>query len=257
MEKFKFKKQYGQNFLQNDAILEDIVSSFNCDEDSKIIEIGPGAGALTKKLIKLGNEITAFEIDLELKKELDKIKCDNLRIIYSDFLNIKFEDYFKKSDKICVVANIPYYITTPIISKFIDDGFIPEEMVLMVQKEVALRLSAKPGNSDYGAITVILNHFFDIDYLFTVDRKEFYPVPNVDSAIIKLSKKKNIVDCEYDRLKKLIYDAFKQKRKNLRNNLNQYDLKKIEQILNKNNLSLNDRAEDIDYKVFVEILEVI
>ena len=247
MEKFKFKKQYGQNFLQNDAILEDIVSSFDCDEDSKIIEIGPGAGALTKKLVKLGNEVTAFEIDLELKKELDKIKCDNLRIIYSDFL---------KSDKICVVANIPYYITTPIISKFIDDGFIPEEMVLMVQKEVALRLSAKPGNSDYGAITVLLNHFFDIDYLFTVDRKEFFPVPNVDSAVIKLSKKKNIVDCDYDRLKKLVYDAFKQKRKNLRNNLKQYDLEKLEKILIKYNLSLTDRAEEVDYKVFVEMLKI-
>jgi len=257
MEKFKFKKKYGQNFLQNDSILEDIVNSLDNIKELKIVEIGPGAGALTKKLIKLGNKVIAFEIDTDLKSELDKLMCDNLKVVYHDFLDIKLDDYFNREDKISVVANIPYYITTPIITKFIDENFIPEEMILMVQKEVALRLSSKPKNSDYGAITVLLNYFFDIQYLFTVDRTEFYPVPNVDSAIIKLRKKENTLKCDYEKFKKLVHDSFKQKRKNLKNNLKEYDLIKIQDILEKYGYSLNNRAEDISYEIFVELVNIL
>ena len=254
MDKFVFKKKYGQNFLQNDKILDDIVSSFCCDKDIKILEIGPGAGALTKKLIKLGNSVTAFEIDIDLKIELDKINCDNLRVIYNDFLDIKLLDYFNKNDRISVVANIPYYITTPIITKFIDENIIPKEMVLMVQKEVAERLSSKPKNKEYGAISVILSYYFDILYLFTVNRNCFYPVPNVESAVIKLKKRESLLPLtNFDKYKNLVYDAFKQKRKTLRNNLKKYDLEKIESILLKHNLSLNSRAEEVDYEVFVDI----
>lgn len=257
MEKHNFKKKYGQNFLNNDEILEKIASSFKCSDNGKILEIGPGAGALTKKLIKSGNEIIAFEIDEELRSKLDKIDANNLKIIYGDFLNVKLNDYFNKNEKIYVVANIPYYITTPIITKFIDENYIPEEMVLMVQKEVALRLCAKPGTRDYGAITVLLSYYFDIEYLFTVDRTDFYPVPNVDSAIIKFTKKNNLLKCDYEKLKKIVFDSFKQKRKNLRNNLKNYDLIAIEKILKKYNYDLSNRAEDIDYKIFVNMANIL
>lgn len=253
MEKHNFKKKYGQNFLRNDAILDRIVSSFECDNNSKIIEVGPGDGALTKKLVKKNVDVVAFEIDETLKQYLDKIDVSNLSVIYCDFLEVKLEDYFSNKDRLCVIANIPYYITTPIITKFIDDKFIPEVMVLMVQKEVAERLSAKPKTSSYGAITVLLNYYFDIQYLFTVDRSEFYPVPNVDSAIIKLVKKNNNVECDYNKFKKIVNDAFKQKRKNLRNNLKNYDLNIIEEILNKYNFNLCSRAEELSLDVFIEI----
>ena len=130
-------------------------------------------------------------------------------------------------------------------------------MVLMVQKEVAERLSAKPKTSSYGAITAILNYYFDIEYLFTVGRNEFYPVPNVDSAIIRLLKKEQPINCDFEKYKKIVNDAFKQKRKNLKNNLKNYDLMKIEEILNKYNFDLTNRAEDLSYEVFVEITNVL
>lgn len=257
MEKHNFKKKYGQNFLRNDTILDKIVSSFECDDNFKILEVGPGDGALTKKLVKKNVDVVAFEIDETLKKYLDKIDVSNLRVVYGDFLKVKLDDYFSDKDKLCVVANIPYYITTPIITKFIDEKFIPEVMVLMVQKEVAERLSAKVKTSSYGAITVLLNYYFDIEYLFTVDRSEFYPVPNVDSAIIKLVKKNNNVECDYNKFKKIVNVAFKQKRKNLRNNFKGYDLDKISSVLERFDLSLTNRAEDLSYEIFVEISNIL
>ena len=257
MEKFNFKKKYGQNFLNNDVILNNIISSFDVKHDEKIIEIGPGSGALTKKIINLGCDVVAFEIDTNLKIYLDSLKYPNLNIIYKDFLDIKLSDYFSKNDTINVVANIPYYITTPIINKFIKEDFIPKNMVLMVQKEVAERLSSKCGSSDYSAITVLLNYFFDIEYLFTVNRENFYPIPNVDSAIIKFTKKEDVNRIDYSKFEKLVYDSFKQKRKTLKNNLKNYDLNSIEVILNKYNLSLNNRAEDLDVEVFIDLFNII
>lgn len=255
MEKHIFKKKYGQNFLQNENILNKIVDLFNVDDSSKIIEVGPGDGALTKKMLNKNVPILSFEIDESLKQYLDKIKNDNLNVIYKDFLTINLNDYFKKNDKLFFVANIPYYITTPIITKFIDDDIVPEMMILMVQKEVGERLSAKPKSSEYGAITAILNYFFDITYEFTVDRKEFYPIPNVDSCIIKLEKKLNIKKIDFEEYKKLVYDAFKQKRKNLKNNLKNYDLEQISSILSNFDLDLTNRAEDLSSDVFIEIIQ--
>ena len=195
----------------------------------------------------MGCNVLAFEIDTTLKKYLDNLNYTNLNIIYEDFLNIRLSDYFNNNDKLYVVANIPYYITTPIINKFIQENYIPEAMV-------AERLCSKAHNSEYGAITVILNYFFDIEYLLTVDRKNFYPIPNVDSAVIKLSKRKDVklVD-NYKKFEKIVYDSFKQKRKNLRNNLKNYDLDKIAYVLKNYSLDLTNRAEDLDYDVFVEI----
>lgn len=258
MEKHNFKKKYGQNFLNNDEILNSILKLVNVKSDEEIVEVGPGAGALTKKLVTKNVPVTCFEIDESLKKFLDKIDNNNLNIFYKDFLEIKLCDYFKNSDKLYFIANIPYYITTPIITKFIDEKFIPKCMILMVQNEVALRLSSKPHSSQYGAITVILNYFFDIDYKFLVERNNFYPIPNVDSAIIELSKKDKILDLKnYDTFLKIVYDAFKHKRKNLRNNLKNYDLVNIEIILNKYGMNLQNRAEDISYEIFVEIANIL
>jgi len=255
MEKHKFKKSYGQNFLNNDLILDKIINLFNVDEYSKIVEVGPGAGALTKKLLTKKVPITCFEIDESLKQFLDKLKCDNLNIIYKDFLSINLNDFFKASDNLYFIANIPYYITTPIITKFIDDGIIPEVMILMVQKEVGERLSAKPKSSDYGAITAILNFYFNINYEFTVDKDNFYPVPNVDSCIIKLTKKCNVSEVNFMEYKKLVYDSFKQKRKNLKNNLKSYNLEIIKTVLKKYDLNLSNRAEDLSCDIFIDILE--
>ena len=258
MNNFKFKKQYGQNFLRDNYVLDKITDAIKLKNNSTIVEIGPGDGALTKRLITKNVNVLAFEIDTSLKMYLDKINSDNLDIIYSDFLNIRLKDYFKEEDRIYVIANIPYYITTPIITKFIDENIIPEEMILMVQKEVAERLSSKPGKKEYGAISALLNYFFDIDYLFTVNRDSFFPIPNVDSAIIKLSKKSDILSLNnFEKFKTIIFDSFKQKRKTIKNNLKNYDLSKIEKVLSKYNLSLSSRAEEISYEIYVEIANIL
>ena len=255
MIKHNFKKKYGQNFLNNDKILDDISNSFFIEDNSMIVEVGAGSGVLTKRLITKNVPVISFEIDESLKEYLDKISCDNLSVVYKDFLSINLKDYLDSYKHIYFVANVPYYITTPIISKFIDENIIPDVMVMMVQKEVAERLSAKVGTKNYGAISAILNYYYDVEYLFTVDRNNFYPVPNVDSAVIKFTKRKVLLDLvSFSKYKKFINDAFMQKRKNLKNNLKNYDLEKIECILKKYNLNLTNRAEDVDYKVFVEIV---
>ena len=255
MIKHDFKKKYGQNFLNNDKILDDISNSFCMKDNSMIVEVGAGSGVLTKKLITKNVPVISFEIDESLKEYLDKISCDNLNVVYKDFLSINLKDYLDSDKHIYFVANVPYYITTPIISKFIDENIIPDVMVMMVQKEVAERLSAKVGTKNYGAISAILNYYYDVEYLFTVDRNNFYPVPNVDSAVIKFNKRKVLLDfVSFSKYKKFINDAFMQKRKNLKNNLKNYDLEKIECILKKYNLDLTNRAEDVDYKIFVEIV---
>ena len=251
--KHEFKKKYGQNFLQNNNILEYIKNSFDVDKDSIILEIGAGSGNLTKKLLEKNVKVISFEIDKSLSKFLDNIKNDNLSIVYEDFMKINIKDYIK-TDNFYVIANIPYYITTPIITKFIEENIIPKTFILMVQDEVAKRLSSKTGTKEYGAISVILNYFFDIDYLKFVPRTEFYPIPNVDSAIIKLNKKENLINLKsFNNFKRIVNDSFKYKRKTLKNNLKNYDSKIIEEVLKKYNLSLNNRAEDIDYKIFIEL----
>jgi len=257
MEKHKFKKNYGQNFLQNEDILDKIVNLFEVNNNSKIIEVGPGAGALTKKLLTKNVSVTAFEIDDSLKPFLDKINNDNLNVIYKDFLEINLNEYYSSTDNLFFVANIPYYITTPIITKFIEDDIIPEIMILMVQKEVGERLSAEPKTSQYGAITAILNYYFNISYEFTVNRDNFYPIPNVDSCVIKLEKKQGLVRDIFKEYKKLVYDSFKQKRKNLKNNLKNYNLDIINNVLKKYDLDLSNRAEDISCEIFMEITKVL
>lgn len=255
MIKHDFKKKYGQNFLNNDKILDDISNNFCIEDNSMIVEVGAGSGVLTKRLITKNVPVISFEIDESLKEYLDKISCDNLSVVYKDFLSINLKDYLDSYKHIYFVANVPYYITTPIISKFIDENIIPDVMVMMVQKEVAERLSAKVGTKNYGAISAILNYYYEVEYLFTVDRNNFYPVPNVDSAVIRFTKRKYLLDLvSFSNYKKFINDAFMQKRKNLKNNLKNYDLEKIECILKKYNLNLTNRAEDVDYKVFVEIV---
>lgn len=254
MEKHNFKKKYGQNFLNDENVLDKIINLFEVEQKSKIIEVGPGSGVLTKKLLLKNVSVTAFEIDESLKQFLDKINNEHLTVIYKDFLSINLKEYFNKDEKLYFVANIPYYITTPIITKFIDENYIPEVMILMVQKEVGERLSASTGTKDYGAITAILNYYFDISYEFTVTRDYFYPVPNVDSCIIKLTKKNIVSEVDFNEYKKVVYDSFKQKRKNLKNNLKEYNLEIIEKVLKKYNLSLNSRAEDLSYEVFIDIV---
>lgn len=253
--RFNFKKKYGQNFLQNDKVIHNIVDNLGASINDLVIEIGPGGGALTKLLKRKGYQVLCYEIDLEVKTYLDELESDLLEVIYDDFLNrdILADIEKKKFDNIYIIGNLPYYITTPIIMKIINDNIQPKEMIFMVQKEVADRFSAKPSTREYGSISVFLNYYFDIKKLFMVPKRDFFPVPNVDSAVIKFERKDQVLDVDFNKFNKIVRDAFQFKRKNLRNNLNGYDKDKINKILNNHGLSLDNRAEELGYEVFVDI----
>ncbi len=252
----KFKKKFGQNFLQDKNIISKIANVCDTKSDDLIIEIGPGGGALTKELVEK-SQVLAYEIDNDLKENLTNIFVDkNVDFIFDDFLNrdinIDLEKYNYKN--LYVIANLPYYITTPIINKIIDSKLDVKKMVLMVQKEVGERFSAKPGTKDYSSITIFLNYYFEIKKEFIVSRNAFYPKPNVDSIILSfLKKEKNYNVKDESKFFKLIKDSFVQKRKTLKNNLRDYDFDKIQEILIKYNFPLDVRAENIPLEVFIEI----
>lgn len=255
---FVFKKKYGQNFLLDHNILENIVNLAEITKDTLVIEVGVGSANLTRKLCKEAKLVLGYEIDKSLKESLDEILLgyNNVKIIYDDFLarNI-FNDIKEfKYDKIVVAANLPYYITTPIITKFIDEKIDVEKMIVMVQNEVANRFSATIKSKDYNSLTIFLNYFFDIKKAFVVSRNVFYPKPNIDSAVVVFKKKENKINLKDESLFfKLVKDSFKQKRKTLKNNLSSYDLDVIENVLKKHNKSLLSRAEEISIEEFADI----
>lgn len=253
---FDFKKSLGQNFLYDENIIDKIVKCSEIDKDTLVIEIGPGAGALSKKTIPLSGYTILYEIDTRLKDILNDVlkNYNNYKIIFNDVLKQDIKSDISRYDykKIYVVANLPYYITTPIITKLIDE-ISPDKIVIMIQEEVADRLSAVVGGRDYGMITVSLGARYNIKKLFKVGRNCFKPAPNVDSAVISLERHDKYTIKNNDVFDKLIKDAFKYKRKNLKNNLVGYDLAKIERILIENGFNLSDRAEVIPVSLFVDI----
>ena len=260
MDKFEFKKSLGQNFIKDDNIIDKIVRYSEIDKDTLVIEIGPGAGSLSKRIVPLSGYAILYEIDTRLKETLDNLLKDNnnYEIVFGDFLEQDISSLRERYNykKIYVVANLPYYITTPIITKLTEELY-PDKIVIMVQEEVAYRLSAKHGNREYGMISVLLSAKYDIKKLFKVSRSCFVPVPNVDSAVIELTKNDRINRDYYSKFEQFTKDSFQFKRKNLRNNLRKYDVDMIERVLVKYGYNLGNRAEDIPVEVFIEIVKSI
>ncbi len=256
---FDFRKSLGQNFLIDDSVVDNIANAIDYKENNMIIEIGPGSGNLTKKLLKKADFVLLYEIDTRLKKILSRelLEFNNYDIIWDDFLYRDVKEDLKKYNykNIYIVANLPYYITTPIVSKFVMETIPANEIVIMIQKEVAERLSAPVGTKEYGQITVLLNYYFNIEKIIDVDRKAFYPTPNVDSAVIKMIRKDNLEDLtSFEHFDKLVKDSFQFKRKTIKNNLiNKYNLDIVSKVLEKYSYDLSTRSEKIPYYVFVEI----
>lgn len=254
----KAKKQFGQNFLIDEFYINSIIDAINVFSDDLIIEIGPGRGALTSKLKNKGAELICYEVDTDLKPILSKLENNNTKIIYQDFLQTDLSEYKNKYNRIFIVGNLPYYITTPIIEHVISTEINPEEMVIMVQKEVADRFLAKPNSKDYGYFTVYLNYYFDLERIVDVPSRAFNPTPKVNSSVVKLVKKeKNFIVNNEAVLMKLIADAFKQKRKTLKNNLQGYDWEKVYKVLQKYNFLESVRAEQLSLDLFVEIANIV
>ena len=220
-----------------------------------VIEIGPGDGKLTKILLENSPYYIGYEIDLDTKKYLQKYESSKVKFVFNDFLKINFLEDIKNInyDKLYIIGNLPYYITTPIITKLIAHSSLIDKMMFTVQKEVAQRLSAKPKTKEYGYFTVYLNYYFDCKLLFNIDKNCFYPVPKVQSALILLEKKLYKHNIDENKFKLLIKDSFRFKRKTIKNNLSNYNLDSVEKILNNYNLNLLSRPEEIQLEVYVAI----
>lgn len=252
----KAKKSLGQNFLIDNNIIDKIVDEVSACNNDLIIEIGPGRGALTSKLKKKGCNIIAYELDKDLKNILSKLEDDKLHVIYKDFLNSNIKDDIKdiKYNNLYLVGNLPYYITTPIIEHVIKENINFTKFTIMIQKEVADRFMAHEKTKDYGYITLVLKYYFEINKVCDVSKYAFNPVPKVESSVISFTPRKNKVDVKADSYFKFLKNAFRMKRKNLRNNLNGiYDLEKLEEVLEKYGLDLTVRAEELSEEIFVDL----
>ncbi|MEH7354738.1 16S rRNA (adenine(1518)-N(6)/adenine(1519)-N(6))-dimethyltransferase RsmA [Neobacillus drentensis] len=224
---FSFKKSLGQNFLIDTNILKKIVSFANLNENSGAIEIGPGIGALTEQLARTSKKVVAFEIDQRLLPILNDTLSpyENVEIIHKDVLEadiqVVMEEKFKGIDDIMVVANLPYYVTTPIIMKLLEDRLPIRGIVCMLQKEVADRISAKPGTKDYGSLSIAIQYYTEAETVMIVPKTVFVPQPNVDSAVIRLIKREQPVVTVKDEafFFQVTKASFAQRRKTLLNNL--------------------------------------
>ncbi|MEI3499142.1 MAG: 16S rRNA (adenine(1518)-N(6)/adenine(1519)-N(6))-dimethyltransferase RsmA [Bacilli bacterium] len=255
---FNFKKMFGQNFIIDENITNRIVELADIDKNTLAIEIGPGAGVLTTKLCQKAGNVLCYEIDTSLKPILDKMleNYDNVNVLFKDFLKSDVQNDIESYnyDKLYVVANLPYYITTPIIIKLIEDNIMPDKIVVMVQKEVGNRFKAPVGTKDYNSLSIFLNYYFNVKKIIDISRNVFIPKPNVDSIVVEFSKKEKKLDLKNKELFfKLIRDSFKQKRKTLKNNLKEYDLEKVNEVLSKYNLDTSIRAEQVSIDIFVDI----
>ena len=222
MDKIDFKKQFGQNFIFDTNLLKFIVESAGVTKEDDVIEIGAGAGTLTNQIAMRAKSVTSFEIDKSLIERLQKVENehDNLKFVFEDFMQVDLNQYIKNDKKFKIVANIPYYITTPIIFKLLEFASNIDTMMFMVQKEVAERFCAECNNKDYGITSVILQSIADVKYVRTIKRECFTPAPNVDSALIKLDLKLNKYNIE-DRgfFANFVHNSFAMRRKTLVNKI--------------------------------------
>ena len=256
------KKRFGQNFLIDNNIINNIVSSAKLTKDDLVIEIGPGLGAITRGLCEEAGFVLAYEIDYSILPYLNENvkEYDNINIINQDILKSDVNSDIKNLDfkykRISVVANLPYYITTPIILKLLESGINIKQYIIMIQLEVADRICGKPKTKEYNNLSILIGYKAKATKLFNVMRTSFNPAPNVDSAVIKLDLydeipfKANDEDLFY----KLIRQAFEKRRKTLYNNLvTYYDKDKIHNMFDEFNLNPSIRSEALSIKDFVDI----
>ena len=257
---FSFKKAFGQNFLTDQTLLFDIVDKAGVKETDTVLEIGPGAGALTKALCKRAKKVVCYEIDTKLKPVLFDVLSDekNVAVVFKDILKEKMEDLESKlGDDYIVVANLPYYITTPIVMNFLENAKRVKALVIMVQVEVAKRFSASPSSPDYGAITVGINLRGSAEIVKYVGREMFTPMPNVDSAVVKISvDDEKYFGVDKTAVRDAVRIAFSSRRKMLVNNLmNTLKIERglAENVLNLANIDLKARGETLSVDQYISL----
>ncbi|MFR6151296.1 MAG: 16S rRNA (adenine(1518)-N(6)/adenine(1519)-N(6))-dimethyltransferase RsmA [Peptoniphilus sp.] len=255
---FRFTKSLGQNFLIDGNIVRKIADAAEISEDDNILEIGPGVGTMTEELALRAKKVVAVEIDEKLR-ELHKetLDIENVKVIYGDFLELDLEKIVEEEfgdEGFKVVANLPYYVTTPIIEKLLLSKVNLISITVMVQKEVAKRLAAQPGNKDYGSLSVFINYYTDCKYKFQVPSSVFMPKPNVDSAVVNL-KMKEREDLDTDFLFKIVRAAFTTRRKTLLNSFSNsglpYSKDDIKRVLELSGIDAGRRAETLSLEEFI------
>lgn len=264
-----FKKSLGQNFLTDLNILKKIVAAAEVGEEDDVIEIGPGIGALTEQLAKSAHQVMALEIDSRLIPVLSETLSpyDNVKIVEQDVLKADLKELiaqnFDGRHKIKLVANLPYYITTPIVMHLIEVDVDFETIVVMMQKEVADRLAAQPGTKDYGSLSVAVQYEMDAKIAFIVPKTVFMPQPKVDSAIIALNRKDEKPDVPVDEpfFKKMVKGIFLHRRKSLWNNLqglygkDSSTKEKLEHALKNAEIEKSVRAERLSISQMVRLAD--
>ena len=265
---FTFKKSFGQNFLTDTNILNKIVNAADLNDEVGVIEIGPGIGALTEFIARKAKKVVAYEIDPRLIPILAETLApyDNVKVIHQDILKADvasmIEEEFKDVKHIAVVANLPYYITTPILMGLIEKKLPIDWYVTMMQKEVAERLSANPGSKDYNALSIAVQYYTEAKIALNIPKTVFIPAPNVDSSVVKLTKREQpavAVENE-DFFLEIVHAAFKQRRKTIQNNLNQHfnDLAKedVTKLLEEAGIVPSRRGETLTIEEFGHLSNV-
>ena len=251
----KAKKKFGQNFLIDENIV-DKIAKVACDKDLKTIEIGPGLGALTEKLLIYSNKVDAYEIDEDMYVRLNNQLIDErLNVYLEDFLDTDLKKY---TERVNVCGNLPYYVTTPILFKIIESDLDINKITIMVQKEVADRIISKANDEEYGALSIEIQYLFDIRNEINVSRNVFYPSPNVDSVVISfIPNRERNKDFELGFFE-FVKNSFRMRRKTLYNNLKDlYIQDKIEKLYESLNIDKNIRAQQIDLNTFIKMYEII
>ncbi len=255
--RFRFEKKYGQNFIDDPELLEQIVTKSGITKADAVLEIGAGAGTLTKRLCDRAKKVVAYEIDEHLKPILAEnlSGCDNLELRFRDFMRDDPSDWAENGLK--VVANLPYYITTPILFRLLEEPCV-KDITVMVQKEVAERICAKESNKDYGPLTIAVQSQADTEIVTEVKREMFTPPPNVDSAVVRISRNpQKFGTFDVAHLRNTVKCAFAMRRKTLANNLTSagFSKEEAERLCVENGWRKDVRAENLTVEEFIRLSE--
>jgi 16S rRNA (adenine1518-N6/adenine1519-N6)-dimethyltransferase len=259
MGNFEFKKKFGQNFLTDKNLLNTIVEKSGTTNTDTVIEIGAGKGALTEVLSLHAKKVISFEIDEELKEYLtQKFNGSNVQMVFEDVMNLSDDEINNLAGgEFKLVANLPYYITSPIITRFLKNKNMVS-CTVMVQEEVADRIIASPKTKDYGVLSVICSVFGKPEKVLRVNRKMFFPVPNVDSAVVKITRKDNELNAPFEEFISFVKRAFSMRRKKLSTNIEteKFTKQMIEEELEKMGLGASARAEELSIFDFEKLFFV-
>jgi 16S rRNA (adenine1518-N6/adenine1519-N6)-dimethyltransferase len=260
---FKFTKSLGQNFLIDDSVLLDIVEGAEVNSEDFIIEIGPGVGTLTRELLKRAKRVCAIELDAGLLPILrEELKdYDNFEIVHKDALKVNFDEIIGEEKSVKVVANLPYYVTTPIIAKLLNENYKFKSLTIMIQKEVGERIAAEPNSKDYGALSTLVQYHCNTKIIRKVPPSSFIPQPKVDSIVVKLDKlpEPSVKVMDEKLYFRVIREAFNMRRKTLWNAAKNLKMDKeiIEEAFNKSGIDSKRRGETLSLQEFANLANAI